>query len=499
MTNALVTVVGFTIVTYCIYLIFFRKRRTHDLPPGPKGLPILGNMRDLPPSGRPEYQHWIAHKDLYGPVSSVRVLGQTIVLIHDRDAAHELLTKTSSKSSERPTSEFANNLCGYGRLFVLRGDDKRFRRCRKMVHQNLGTVISASKFDDAQDLATRKYLLQVLNGPSSLFRHLANHAGGSVLRVTYGYTITKAEKDPLIELIELSASQLGLALVPGAWAVDIVPALKYLPDWFPGAGFKQTAKEFSKVAQKMANVPYEFVLSQMASGIQRESFVSGLVEQHREATQGEALTSRDEDEIKTTAAVMYLGGSDTIVTALRIFVLCMILFPHVQRKAQEEIDSVLGPHQLPAASDRERLPYVDALVKEAYRWSPAIPLGLAHATSEEVLEPRNERDPRLDVFGYGRRLCPGRYVGDTILYLTFAQTLASFDIRKAVDEQGRDIDVELELGCGVACFPKEFPYTITPRSPAHADMIRRVDAGRLEEVTDSDSLDIKAIMSKWND
>ncbi|KAG8407885.1 hypothetical protein J3458_020195 [Metarhizium acridum] len=385
MTNALVTVVGFTIVTYCIYLIFFRKRRTHDLPPGPKGLPILGNMRDLPPSGRPEYQHWIAHKDLYGPVSSVRVLGQTIVLIHDRDAAHELLTKTSSKSSERPTSEFANNLCGYGRLFVLRGDDKRFRRCRKMVHQNLGTVISASKFDDAQDLATRKYLLQVLNGPSSLFRHLANHAGGSVLRVTYGYTITKAEKDPLIELIELSASQLGLALVPGAWAVDIVPALKYLPDWFPGAGFKQTAKEFSKVAQKMANVPYEFVLSQMASGIQRESFVSGLVEQHREATQGEALTSRDEDEIKTTAAVMYLGGSDTIVTALRIFVLCMILFPHVQRKAQEEIDSVLGPHQLPAASDRERLPYVDALVKEAYRWSPAIPLGLAHATSEEVV------------------------------------------------------------------------------------------------------------------
>lgn len=173
MTSALITGVCVTVITYCIYLAVFRKHHAHNLPPGPRGLPILGNMRDFPPSGRPEYQHWIAHKDLYGPVSCVSVLGQTIVLIHDRDAAHELLTRTSSKSSDRPTSEFATNLCGYGRLFVLRGDDRRFRRCRKMVHQHLGTATSASRFDEAQDAATRKYLLQVLNGPNSLFRHLA--------------------------------------------------------------------------------------------------------------------------------------------------------------------------------------------------------------------------------------------------------------------------------------------------------------------------------------
>ncbi|KID74987.1 Cytochrome P450 monooxygenase CLM2 [Metarhizium brunneum] len=538
MTSVLITGVCVTAMTYCIYLAVFRKRHAHNLPPGPRGLPILGNMRDFPPGGRPEYQHWIAHKDLYGPVSSVRVLGQTIVLVHDRDAAHELLTRTSSKSSDRPTSEFATNLCGYGRLFVLRGDDARFRRCRKMVHQHLGTAASASRFDEAQDAATRRYLLQVLNSPNSLFRHLANHAGGSVLRITYGYaTSSAAEADPLIELIELSVSQLGLAIVPGAWAVDVVPALKYLPAWCPGAGFQQTARRFGKVAQQMASVPFEFVLGRMASGTQRESFVSRLVAQHREAAPGGTLTPRDEDEIKTTAAVMYLGGSDTIVTALRVFVLCMILFPGVQRRAQEEIDSVLGPRRLPAASDRHRLPYVDALVKEAYRWSPAVPLGLAHATSEEAvcggyripkgaiimpavwwflhdpdvyprpgdfdperfLEPRNERDPRLDAFGYGRRLCPGRYVADTILYLTFAQTLAAFDIGKAVDGQGKEIDVELELGCGVACFPKEFPYAIAPRSPAHADMIRRMDAGRLGEATDLDCLDIRAMMRKWDD
>lgn len=60
-------------------------KQTYALPPGPPGLPILGNLFDLPPTtgSQPEYLHWLAHKDRYGPISSVKVLGQTMVIIHD--------------------------------------------------------------------------------------------------------------------------------------------------------------------------------------------------------------------------------------------------------------------------------------------------------------------------------------------------------------------------------------------------------------------------------
>ncbi|OAA38298.1 Cytochrome P450 [Metarhizium rileyi] len=526
----------FTIITFCLYSIVVRERDIKSRPPGPKGVPVLGNIRDFPPKGVPEFKHWLLHKDLYGPMSSVRVLGQTIILIHDRDAAHEVLTKSSSKTSDRPASEFATNLCGYDRLFVLRGDDKRFRRCRKLVHQHLGTKTTAAKFDHDQNLATHQLLLRLLTDPDGLFNHVGQHSSGTVLRITYGYTISETKKDPLVALIDCSSHQLGQAGVPGAWTVDIIPALKYLPSWFPGAGFQKTAKQFRKVAEQMANVPYRFVQQHMASGTHKESFVSGLIKQLREeTTQCETLTARDEDEIKSTAAVMYLAGAETIVTAIRVFILCMILYPEVQREAQEEIDRVLGPNQLPSASDLESLPYIDALVKESYRWSPAVPLGLAHCTSEELwydgytipkgaiimpavwyflhdphvydtpdrfdpsrfLEPRNQRDPRSDVFGYGRRQCPGRFLAHTFLFLTFAQILASFDIRKAVDEQGRDMDVKLELGSGIGCFPKEHPYAITPRSEAHADMIRRVAAGRLNKAADTDYLHVEAILQEW--
>ena len=52
----------------------------------------------------------------------------------------------------------------------------------------------------------------------------------------------------------------------------------------------------------------------------------------------------------------------------------MALFPEVQRTAQTEIDTVLGPDALPTFADRDKLPYVNAVIKEVYRWNPVAPL-----------------------------------------------------------------------------------------------------------------------------
>ena len=70
-----------------------------------------------------------------------------------------------------------------------------------------------------------------------------------------------------------------------------------------------------------------------------------------------------------------LGGADTTVSAIYSFFLAMTLFPHVLKRAQEEIDSVIGSDRLPAFEDRPNLPYVEALVKEVFRWNPVAPLG----------------------------------------------------------------------------------------------------------------------------
>jgi cytochrome P450 len=55
----------------------------------------------------------------------------------------------------------------------------------------------------------------------------------------------------------------------------------------------------------------------------------------------------------------------------------------MQRKAQEEIDRVLGPGRLPTVADRGNLPYVDAVVKEVLRWHPVAPMGIPHMSVDD--------------------------------------------------------------------------------------------------------------------
>ena len=64
------------------------------------------------------------------------------------------------------------------------------------------------------------------------------------------------------------------------------------------------------------------------------------------------------------------------VAAIYSFFLVMSLYPDVQKKAQDEIDSVIGNGRLPRFEDRDNLPYVDALVKEVFRFHPVAPLGM---------------------------------------------------------------------------------------------------------------------------
>jgi cytochrome P450 len=61
----------------------------------------------------------------------------------------------------------------------------------------------------------------------------------------------------------------------------------------------------------------------------------------------------------------------------------MITFPEIQRKAQAEIDQVIGAGRLPGFQDRRNLPYTDAVVKELLRWHPVAPMGLPHTTTED--------------------------------------------------------------------------------------------------------------------
>lgn len=153
-------------ILYLTYHYYFYARHDPSRIPGPTPLPLLGNITSFPPSNdTPEYLHWLKHKDAYGPVSAVSVLGTTLIIIHDRSLAHKLLEKEASKTAGRPEMTMANELCGYKRIVLCQGYTPDFKQSRKFLHRELGTSVSAAQFRDAQESEVKRLLVRTLREP----------------------------------------------------------------------------------------------------------------------------------------------------------------------------------------------------------------------------------------------------------------------------------------------------------------------------------------------
>jgi hypothetical protein len=99
-------------------------------------------------------------------------MGMTLVIIHDKKIAHELLEKKASKSSGRPTMVMANQLCGYEAIVVCQSYTPTFRRYRTYLHRELGTKASAAQFQDVQEVEVNRQLVRALKHPEQWKSHL---------------------------------------------------------------------------------------------------------------------------------------------------------------------------------------------------------------------------------------------------------------------------------------------------------------------------------------
>lgn len=87
-------------------------------------------------------------------------------------------------------------------------------------------------------------------------------AAANIMAIVYGYDIAPTD-DCFVSISEAATGQLSLSFFPGAIAVNALPILRKLPEWFPGAGFHKFAKETRKLTRQMQEVPLEYVKKKM--------------------------------------------------------------------------------------------------------------------------------------------------------------------------------------------------------------------------------------------
>ncbi|KAI9571565.1 cytochrome P450 [Boletus coccyginus] len=500
-----ISVVGVCLLGAGLYLITrgLRSRRSTALPPGPAGWPVIGNLFQI--SSEKNWEDFAALGRKYGEFSSISMLGTRYVVLNSSRAISAVLEKQSTKSSSRSHLTMALDLVGLDKAMPFMNCNDRFRRYRKLFYRLFGSRNSVAVFHSIEAEETRRFLCNVLREPGDLANHIRSTASTIVLKVAYGYTVQEG-KDPFVELAEKTMSMVSRLATPGAFLVDLIPALRYLPEWFPGTGFLQDAKKYNQLVLESIQRPHQYVVEQMAAGTATPSFSSTLLEG--------GVNPEEEDLIMWASAQIYLGGSDTMTSTVHAFFLAMVLFPEVQAKAQAELDTVVGRERLPSFSDRDSLPYVNAVWKEVLRWHTCENKAVPHVATEDIYcdrylipkgaciignvwaalhdestypDPdvfRPERflgetpqpDPQNICFGFGRStnchpFFSGYHLAEASLFISVAMSLAVLDISKDV-VNGVKVTPKVDFGPGSISHPKSFRCRITARSPRAEALLR---------------------------
>ncbi|KAJ7167251.1 cytochrome P450 [Mycena crocata] len=485
------------------YFVIRHYRRKASLPPGPKGLPLIGNLFDVP-----KKQEWLTYIEMSrkcdSDVISVDLMGTTVIVLNSLKACEDLLENKSAIYSDRPSFPMLNDLVGFVWHFAFMPYGPVWKEHRKVFMQQFQP--SQVVFHRPRELEAARVLLQrLLESPTKFERHLRHMAGMVILSTAYGIDV-RPENDPHIDVSEAALHAMACAGNPGSFLVDSFPLLRKLPDYFPGAGFKRKAHEWSKAVTTMPIVPYNFVKESLAAGTAKSSIASRVLEEISENCKG-AEAEEQESVLRNILGACY-GLIDQTVSALGSFILAMTMYPHVQKKAQAAVDEVLGQERLPDFEDK--IPYVDAVVREVLRWRPVTPLGVAHAVTEHdiyngyhipagsvvvgnscdvTFGPNTDqfiperwltkdgeintsmRDPDA-AFGFGRRICPGKDMAQWSIWICVASILATFNITKGVDERGVPIEPSGEYTSGLLCYPLPHKCDIVPRSEATRGLIR---------------------------
>lgn len=412
-----------------------------------------------------------------------------MILIGDFDTARALLDKRASIYSSRPRMVMAGELLNKGLHIMLRPFDAEF-----IAHQRLAAPLLSARasacYTPVQDLESTVLVKNLLDSTGSDFsKQYERFAASIVYSLTYGFRIETGEEWQLQTARQVLANFVQ-TLDNSAWIVNALPFLNALPRFL--TPWKKTAEEWHRLEADLHMANMEGALASKSWNWSKDL---------KHAKEAEGMPDL---EIAWDLGILCDAGNETTRVTLEIFTLACLAYPEFLPKAQEELDRVVVTGRLPDFEDLDKLPYVHAVVEETFRWRHLLPSGMPHATSKDdyyngyfipkgatvipvfsvmrkdaklfdaPLEFRPERwigKSQPGNFGYGRRICTGRFIARNSLAIAIARILWAFDVSSS---DGKRILVdEMSFTSGFVSEPKDFKAVFQVRSNQHREVVEK--------------------------
>ncbi|KAI5827795.1 cytochrome P450 [Schizophyllum commune Tattone D] len=507
MENTLLTLAFAAALAWLACLLRAARNGKRDrLPPGPPTIPILGNLLQLSsPRMHLQFTEWA--KKYNSDIITVMLGPAPAIILSSARAVKEVLDKQSGSTSDRPPLHI--NMVVTGDLdIVLARYTERWRRIRKAEHLLLSTT-TVQKFIPIQEAESAQLLYEFATAPKDFYHHLERYAASTVLSITYGKRSVRYESSVAEEFTRDFNRWLTLMAPGNHPPVDMFPFLQKLPEFL--APWKTEAREVRKLQRGLFMRLLEECEERVATGDDTPFYMADIL-------RSQESLGLEREQLAYLGGDLFGAGTDTTATTLQMFVWLMVKYPAVQKKAQEEIDRVIG--HLPVQEDAKDVPYLQAVIQELHRLHVLSPMAAPHAATKDVafdgyiipkgafillniyaiyhdeeafdepeafkperyLQTPHGTKPGADdsafrstlMFGGGRRICPGMHLASNTVIIATMRLLWAFSFEPAKDAAGQEIPLDTtRWKTAFVEGPLPFECFIQPRSAERIKVVER--------------------------
>lgn len=446
----LLVVVAILVIT--AYFLTMRKQNQNS-PPGPLSYPLLGNFPQLGP---------VLHlsltdlgKQFNHGLYRLHLMGKKINVINNGKTAKEVLVNEGKNVGDRTSAYVIDLMTKNGCSLIFGKYGPTWKSQRKIVH-------SALRFYSGGAENVENLIIKEANELCKIFSSTKGKAIDPKLPVTlcvmnvicslvYGrrYELEDKEFKQIVTNTEALAK-----LASPENPLILLPWLRHFPI--------KTVRRMDEVIKERDRIVTEKIDEHKQSyrnGVTRD-LTDALLKCMEDENQNGLLT---QDHLHMAVSDVFLAGFETTTTALRWILLYLVLYPEVQAKIHLELDDVVGSDQAPRLEHKERLPFLQATIKEVMRISPVFPIIRRKATEdfkidgydvnkgsfvyvnlwaihhdpeewENPYEFRPERfltDPEKSYnmfpFGAGTRVCIGKSLAKSELFLIVSRMVHQFE------------------------------------------------------------------------
>ncbi|KAK2648261.1 hypothetical protein Ddye_015750 [Dipteronia dyeriana] len=451
------------------------------IPPGPKMLPIIGNLHQLTGSGLPHHAVTRLCKK-FGPVMKLQLGEVVAIVISSPEAAKEVLKTNEISFAQRP-EVYAVEIMSYDHSSIVFSPYNNYwRQLRKISVLELLSTRRVQSFrtireEEVWDLvefisASQEHLINLSDRIFTMTSNVVSRAAfGKRCKDQHDFTTL------LGEIVRLAG---------GFNIADLYPSLTFLRTM---SGIKPALQ---KIQKKIDKILGDLVTEHQ---LRRKETTNGDVNSDEEDLLDTLLNYAEAnnfdfqltvDQIKAVIMDIFSAGSETSATTIEWAMSELIKDPRAMEKAQAEVRQAFGGKSKIEEADIQKLDYLKSIVKESLRMHPAGPLlprearetceigGYTIPAKAKVLinvyamgrDPKSWKDPEcfrperfegssidfrgnnfeLLPFGGGRRICPGISFATSNIELGLAQLLYHFDWKLPNGNKLEDLDMTENFG-----------------------------------------------------